>query len=287
MSRLLLASAWLIGPLLQGQAVRPDFSGEWVLDPSRSTSIGGPSRVSGPTRGPAAPGAIREPVKIKHVAPRYPPAAQRARITGMVMLEAVIDRRGKVDDIRVVRSVPELDRAAVEAVSQWEYSPTLLDGVAIPVLMTVTVSFSLDSARAQMGQPVAAWPSQPAGAARPGFGRGVTAPTIVIAQDDKSLTMTRKFGEGSDEIQYRFDGRGSRNKLPGTGGAVDNVYTFTSGWDGAKLVSHIRWEGPQGARERTETISIENDVLTIQTVRPAAPGAGEPFVQTNVFLRKK
>ena len=287
MSRLFLASAWLIGAFLQAQAVRPDFSGEWALDLSRSTSTGAPSRVSGPARGPAAPGVIREPVKIKDVRPRYPPDAQRARISGMVLLEAVIDRRGKVDDIRVLRSVPELDRAAVEAVSQWEYSPTLLDGVAIPVIMTITVTFSLDSARPQMGTPVAAWPSQPAGAVRPGFGRGVTAPTIVIEQDDKSLTIKRNFGEGSDEIKYRFDGRESRNKLPGTGGAVDNVYTFTSGWDGAKLVSHIRWQGPQGARERTETISIDNDVLTIQTIRPAAPGGGEPFVQTNVFLRKK
>jgi hypothetical protein len=98
--------------------------------------------------------------------------------------------------------------------------------------------------------------------------------------------MVRKFENGSEEIHYRFDGRSSRNKLPGTGGALDNTYSFISRWDGDKLVTDIVWEAPQGKRSRTETISINNGVLTIETVRPAARGAGDPYVVTSVFQRK-
>jgi TonB family protein len=267
---------------------RPDFSGEWVLDPAKTTTTGAPMRVGGP--GSVGGATVTEPRKIKNVNPIYPPAAQRARISGIVLLEATIDRQGGVKDLRVLRSVPELDRAAMEAVSQWKYTPTLVAGVPVEVIMTVTVSFALDSARPQMGKPVGgdpAWPTQPAGAARPGMGRGFVSPVVLITQDDKTLTLTRKFTDAMEEIRYRFDGKASSNKLPGTGGAVDNTYVYVSRWDGARLVSSITWTGPQGPRERTETISVDGDTLTMQTTRPATTPGGEPFVQTNVFTRKR
>ena len=50
---------------------------------------------------------------------------------------------GRVEDVRILRSIPLLDAAALEAVRQWEYSPTLLNGVPVPVLITVTVNFAL------------------------------------------------------------------------------------------------------------------------------------------------
>ena len=75
--------------------------------------------------------------------PVYPDFAMRARVAGMVILEATIDARGRVTDVRVLRSVPLLDQAAIEAVRQWEFSPTRLNGVAIPIVMTVTVNFTL------------------------------------------------------------------------------------------------------------------------------------------------
>jgi protein TonB len=84
---------------------------------------------------------VREPTKLKHVAPVYPPAAIVARIRGTVVLECVISPVGQVTDIRVLRSRPLLDRAAVEAVKQWVYTPTLLNGVPVPVVLTVTVTF--------------------------------------------------------------------------------------------------------------------------------------------------
>ena len=89
-------------------------------------------------------GDIRAPQKVHHVAPRYPAIARAGGITGLVILEAVIDATGSVQDVRVLRPVPLLDDAAVDAVRQWRFTPTLLNGQPIPVIMTVTVSFSLN-----------------------------------------------------------------------------------------------------------------------------------------------
>jgi TonB family protein len=98
-------------------------------------------------------GAVREPTKIKHVAPVYPPLAEQARVTGLVILEAVIGEDGKVQNARVIRPAPlaVLDDAALTAVRQWEFTPTLLNGVPVPVVMTVTVNFTL--APPQAGTP--------------------------------------------------------------------------------------------------------------------------------------
>jgi protein TonB len=74
-------------------------------------------------------GSIREPKKIAAVPPIYPEIARAARIEGVVIVEATIDERGAVIDARVLRSVPLLDAAAITAVRQWRYTPTLLNGV--------------------------------------------------------------------------------------------------------------------------------------------------------------
>jgi hypothetical protein len=188
----------------------------------------------------------------------------------------------------VVQSVKELDDAAIKAVSQWEYTPTLIAGVPVEVIMTVTVRFSVGGQPPQMGTAVApAWPTQPAGAARPGMGRGFVSPEIEIRQDVRELKLIRKFADASEEIRYGFDGRPVNNQLPGTGGAVDSRYVYVSRWEGAKLVSTISWIGPQGPRERTETIWIDGGTLKMQTSRPAMTEGGEPFVTTNVFNRKR
>ena len=75
------------------------------------------------------------------MAPVYPQIAQQARVTGTVILEAVLSPTGEVSNVKVVRSVPLLDAAAVDAVAQWRYAPTLLNGTPVSVLMTVTVRF--------------------------------------------------------------------------------------------------------------------------------------------------
>ena len=87
-------------------------------------------------------GQIRPPIKMKDVAPVYPAIAQSARVQGDVVIEATIDEEGKVADTKVVKSVPLLDQAALDAVKQWEYRPSLLNGVPTPVVTTITVKFT-------------------------------------------------------------------------------------------------------------------------------------------------
>ena len=86
-------------------------------------------------------GRIMPPKKIKDVAPVYPATAQAAHVSGQVTIEATIGADGKVVDAKVVRSIPLLDQAALDAVRQWEYLPTMLNGVPVPVTVTVTINF--------------------------------------------------------------------------------------------------------------------------------------------------
>ena len=88
-------------------------------------------------------GGIRPPMKVVNVAPVYPPEAREARVQGVVILEVTLSRTGEVSDVEVVRSTPLLDEAAVAAVRQWRYEPTLVDGEPVSILMTVTVNFGL------------------------------------------------------------------------------------------------------------------------------------------------
>jgi protein TonB len=88
-------------------------------------------------------GAIKAPTRIKSVNPVYPPIAQSAHIQGIVIIEATIGIGGDVQDAKILRSIPLLDAAAIDAVKQWRFSPTLLNGQPVPVIMTVTVNFTL------------------------------------------------------------------------------------------------------------------------------------------------
>ena len=74
---------------------------------------------------------------------QYPEDAQNAGIDGAVQAEIVINEEGAVTEAQVVRSVPFLDEAALEAVRQWRFDPTVVDGKPVPVRMRVTVNFSL------------------------------------------------------------------------------------------------------------------------------------------------
>jgi TonB family protein len=94
---------------------------------------GGPVRVGGD---------IRAPKQSHYVAPEYPQAARVAGIQGTVVIDATLDRNGTVVDAHVMSGVLELNDAALAAVRQWTYTPTLLGGVPVEVLMTVRVVFS-------------------------------------------------------------------------------------------------------------------------------------------------
>jgi len=100
---------------------------------------------------PAAKGAVRvggdvrAPSQNRRVNPVYPAEAQAARVQGVVIMHALIGEDGRVRDVRVLRSIPLLDQAAIDAVRQWEYAPTHLNGKPVPIVLTVTVQFTLSN----------------------------------------------------------------------------------------------------------------------------------------------
>jgi len=94
----------------------------------------GPQRVGG---------GIRQPVRTHYVAPIYPTIAQQARIEGPVQIDAIIGIDGVVQQARVLSGSPLLSDAAISAVRQWRYTPTMLNNQPVAVIMTVTVTFTL------------------------------------------------------------------------------------------------------------------------------------------------
>ncbi|MCI0408560.1 MAG: energy transducer TonB [Acidobacteria bacterium] len=119
-------------PLEWPGPVHPEVPGGWDREPEGATPD--PVRVGGD---------VRPPRKLLHVPPSYPAAARLARIEGDVVLEALIDPQGNVVNLVVVRSVPLLDPSALDAVRQWKYQPTRLNGVTVPIVLSVSVSFRL------------------------------------------------------------------------------------------------------------------------------------------------
>lgn len=86
-------------------------------------------------------GIVREPRKIHHIVPVYPQIALAARVSGTVWIDAVIGTDGLIRDARVLKGVPLLNQAALDAVRQWRYTPTMLNNVPVQVIMSVAVTF--------------------------------------------------------------------------------------------------------------------------------------------------
>ncbi len=84
---------------------------------------------------------VPPPLKTKNVVPEYPALAKSSRIGGVVEIQLTVGPDGKVADAEVIKSVPTLDQAALDAVKQWEYRPTRIKGVAVPVILNVGVNF--------------------------------------------------------------------------------------------------------------------------------------------------
>jgi len=100
-----------------------------------------------PPPAPAKPvrigGQLTAPAVLRRVPPEYPDLAANAHVTGMVILEAVVDKTGHVESVTVLRSRhPLLDRSSVDALKQWQYAPLVLDGAAMPFVLTVTFTFN-------------------------------------------------------------------------------------------------------------------------------------------------
>lgn len=109
--------------------------------------IGGfDTEVSAP---PAEPvrvgGSVKAPKLLVRVPPDYPAMAASAQMEGRVILEATVDEKGNVDDVRVLRSQAIFDEAAMEALKQWRYEPLVFNGRPTPFVLTVTLSFNLNA----------------------------------------------------------------------------------------------------------------------------------------------
>lgn len=145
---------------IRNQAIRLKTEREaWAAIPPNAVRIGGD---------------IRPPAKVKDVRPINPEEALKAGVTGVVILEVVIAEDGGVLASRVVRSLPLLDSAALAAVNQWEFTPTVVDGVAVPIVMTVTVNF-MSEGMAVLGGPPPPPPPPPSFPVGDSPGRDATA----------------------------------------------------------------------------------------------------------------
>ena len=88
-------------------------------------------------------GQVKPPRLIKQVEPQYPLIAKKAHIGGVVVIDAVIDEHGNVTEAHAVSGPGLLFPAALEAVSQWKYEPTYLNGEPVPLMLEVNVTFHL------------------------------------------------------------------------------------------------------------------------------------------------
>jgi len=120
----------------------------WVGEPAAGGQAAG-----GVVRGVSKPGGskVKPPKLIKEVSPVYPEAARKAGVEGAVIIEATADKYGRVASIKVLRSIPPLDQAAIDAVKQWVYEPMVVDGKPQEVTFTVTVRFALDKDKKAAG----------------------------------------------------------------------------------------------------------------------------------------
>ena len=121
----------IIGRILRNQPVPPPPPEQPALKPTLSAK---PIRVSG---------GIQSAKLIHRVVPNYPSLAKTARIAGTVRLEAVISREGTIRELRAVSGHPLLVSAALVAVKQWRYRPTVLNGRPVEVVTQVEVRFTL------------------------------------------------------------------------------------------------------------------------------------------------
>ena len=306
MSIAMMLAAVLCG-LRSAQAQTPDFSGRWVLDPAQSLVNGRPAPLTSRSAGAGAVrvgGTIKPPTKVKDVRPAYPPDAQRSRIAGTVIIEATIDPNGRVSTAEVVASIPALDQAALDAVSQWEFTPTLLDGKAVPVIMTVTVNFTLDGRTTTPAIPVRppstggqrAPSTSPPGAATPGQPVSGSTSRLTITQDAESMTVSNDptWGPSPTVAVYRFDGSETRNLITrpargDSGATVEVEWICRSRWDNGRLVTTIAPASTQpyesGFRPRTETRYREGDTMVVETASPGPTPEAKPLLMKLVYKK--
>ena len=122
----------------QAEISLPDIDTDFIIIPNAPPA---PPEPAGPY---TVGGDVIRPVKIHAPLPSYPDIARKARIQGTVIVQAIIDKRGDVTDIKVLKQLPMgLTEAAVGAMTQWKFKPATLNGKPVDVYYHLTVTFSL------------------------------------------------------------------------------------------------------------------------------------------------
>ena len=121
--------------------IAPSHAQGLLSQPTNERPLVSPSGRT-PVRVGATQG-IKAPTVTKSVKAEHPVVAMQARVQGTVIVEALVDEQGRVADARVVKSIPLLDRAALDAAKQWEFTPTVINGEPVPVLVTLEMNFAL------------------------------------------------------------------------------------------------------------------------------------------------
>lgn len=100
-----------------------------------------PSEPEGPIH---VGGDVKAPAKISAPQPQYTEIARKARIQGVVIVQAIINKQGDVTDVKVLKGLPMgLDQAAVDAIRKWKFEPATLNGKPVDVYYNLTVNFTL------------------------------------------------------------------------------------------------------------------------------------------------
>lgn len=134
---------WRYDPPYEGPVSFPVTVPVGTPAPVPAPTVSGSSRLAIPPEAVRVGGNIKPPTKVRNVGPVYPPIALAARVQGVVILDILVGVDGSVHDAQVLRSISLLDEAARDAVMQWQFTPTLLNGVPVPVVMTVTMNFTV------------------------------------------------------------------------------------------------------------------------------------------------
>lgn len=114
-----------------------------ILTGARDNYIPPPPTDSAPKRPIRVGGEVKAPRLIVRVAPIYPPLLKKARVSGDVVIDAVIDTQGNVVEMHAVSGDRLLIPPAMDALRRWKYEPTVLGGQAFPVELQVTIEFRL------------------------------------------------------------------------------------------------------------------------------------------------
>jgi TonB family protein len=126
--------------ITKGDTIIDSMDARWSLKPSRP-----PGHLGNPAGVLHVGGDVKAPIVVTRVEPAYTDEARKAHISGIVILEVLIDKNGDVREANVLKPLPfGLDQAAIDAIRQWKFRPATKNGEPVDVIFSLTVNFKLD-----------------------------------------------------------------------------------------------------------------------------------------------